>query len=119
MGGKKGGGAAMIKISWVAVFDPQYGAIVSARLHEEPDTAVARDETQDTNFLTLVKRWLALDEFASFFKDRKATTCFNPPTRDIIHTLTIPWPVTFFQKYSQKKRKYINVGSDTKSGDPF
>lgn len=24
-----------------------------------------------------------------------------------------------FQKYSQKKRKYINAGSDTKSGDPF
>lgn len=49
----------MIKISWVAVFDPQYAAIVSARLHEEPNTTVAREETQDTNFLTLVKRWLA------------------------------------------------------------
>lgn len=28
-GKKKGGGAAMIKVSWVAVFDPQYAAIVS------------------------------------------------------------------------------------------
>lgn len=52
----------MIKISWVAVFDPKYAAIVSARLHEEPNTGVAREETQYTNVLTLVKRWLAASE---------------------------------------------------------
>lgn len=81
--GKKGGGAAMIKISWVAVFDPQYAAIVSARLHEEPNTAVAREETQNTNFLTLVKRWLALPNLPLFLRTEKpppASAPTHPPT---------------------------------------
>lgn len=56
----------MIKISWVAVLDPQYAAIVSARLHKEPSTAVAREETQYTNFLTLANRWLALPNLPLF-----------------------------------------------------
>lgn len=64
--GKKAGGAAMIKISRVAVFDPHYAAIVSARPHEEPNAAVAREETQYTNFLTLLKRWRALANLLLF-----------------------------------------------------
>lgn len=57
--GEKAGGAAMIKISRVAVFDPQYAAIVSARLLEEPNAAVVREETQYTNLLSLLKKWRA------------------------------------------------------------
>lgn len=93
----------MIKISWVAVFDPQYAAIVSTPLHEEPNTAVAREETQYTNFLTLVKRWLSLPNF-SLFKDRKATTCPPPPASVIIHTLTIHWQVAFFKNTLKSRR---------------
>lgn len=64
--GKKGGGAVMIKISWVAVFDPQCAAFVSAWLHKEPDAAIAREETQYANFLTIVKLWLALPNLPLF-----------------------------------------------------
>lgn len=34
----------MIKISWVAMFDPQYAAIVSPQLHKKPHTGVAGEE---------------------------------------------------------------------------
>lgn len=116
--GKKAGGAAMIKISRVAVFDPQYAAIVSARPHEEPNAAVAREETQYTNFLTLLKRWRALANsllFFLFLKDRKATTCFNsepPPAPEIIHTLAIHWPVTFL-KNTLKRRGNTSMWGQT------
>lgn len=41
--GKKSGGAPMIKISWVAVFDPQYAVIVSPQLHKKASAGVARE----------------------------------------------------------------------------
>lgn len=46
----------MIKISWVAVFDPQYAVIVSPQLHKKPNTGVAKEKRKYINFLTLVKR---------------------------------------------------------------
>lgn len=66
--GKKAGGAPMIKISWVAVFDPQYAVIVSPQLHKKPNTGAARERAEYINFLTLVKQWLALlTDFSSDF----------------------------------------------------
>lgn len=59
----------MIKISRAAVFDPQYAVIVSPQLHKKPNTGVAGETSEYINFLTLVKRWLALltDFFSEFF----------------------------------------------------
>lgn len=67
--GKKAAGAAMIKISRAAVFDPQYAVIVSPQLHKKPNAGVAGETSEYINFLTLVKRWLALltDFFSDFF----------------------------------------------------
>ena len=75
--GKKAGGAPMIKISWVAVFDPQYAVIVSPQLYKKPNTGVAGEGREYINFLTLVKRWLALlTDFSSNFLRIK-----KPPPR--------------------------------------
>lgn len=113
--GKKAGCAPMIKISWVAVFDPQYAVIVSPQLHKKPNTGVAGEGREYINFLTLVKRWLALltDFSSNFFKDKEAPaspdsselgTFFTfPPPPVIPVTLTIHWSVPYF-KESLKRR---------------
>lgn len=105
--GKKAAGAAMIKISRAAVFDPQYAVIVSPQLHKKPNTGVAGETSEYINFLTLVKRWLALltdffSLFSFFVRVKKPPSgpaqgdsgVFRPPVIPV--TLTIHWSVTFF-----------------------
>lgn len=125
--GKKAGGAPMIKISWVAAFDPQYAVIVSPQLHKRPDTGAAREGREYINFLTPVRRWLALltDFSSNFLRIKKPP---NPPTNPPpsptrvnsgLSLLPLPTschtshfdnsPVSHvFQREAKKKRKYIN-----------
>lgn len=89
----------MIKIPWVpCVFDPQYAAIVSARLHKGPDAAVATEETQYAKLSHSCQKADAFAEFASK-KPPPAPTLnpqpAHPPSPAIILTLTACWPVTF------------------------
>lgn len=120
--GKKAAGAAMIKISQAAVFDPQYAVIVSPQLHKKPNAGVAGETSEYINFLTLVKRWLALltDFFSDFFffflRVKKPPSgpaqgdsgVFRPLVIPV--TLTIHWSVMFFPKRSERKRKHIHSG---------
>lgn len=116
--GKKAGGALMIKISWVAVFDPQCAVIVSPQLHKRPSTGVAGEGREYINFLTLVKRWLALltDFSSNFWRIKKPPlpdsselrTFFTFPSS--CHTSHFDNSLVshVFQKETKKKRKYIN-----------
>lgn len=107
----------MIKISWVAVFDPHYAVIVSPQLHKRPSTGVAGEGREYINFLTLVKRWLALltDFSSNFLRIKKPppiqvnsglSLLFPPPVIPV--TLTIHRSVTFFKK-RQKRRGNTSI----------
>lgn len=92
-----------------------------------PNAGVTRETSEYINFLTLVKRWLALlnDFFSDFFfflEDKEAPVWpssrglrsvfffFHPAV--IPATLTIHWSVVFLcGKRSKRKRKYINLRS--------
>lgn len=89
--GKKASGAPMIKISWVAVFDPQYAVIVSPQLHKKQNTGVARKGREYINFLTLVKRWLALlTDFSSYFSRIKKPPFTLPNSSELRTLFTFP-----------------------------
>lgn len=119
----------MIKISWVAVFDPQYAVIVSPRLHKKPNTGVAREGREYINFLTLVKRWLALlTDFSSNFSSIKKSppprssselrTFLTFPTPVILVTLTIHWAVTFAFFFFFFKKSLKRSGNTSKEVVP-
>lgn len=113
MGEKKAGGAAMIKISWVAVFDPQYATIVSARLHWEPNAAEAREDTI-YKLSHSSQKVAGSAEFASFLRIKKPppASTLNPPAPGIIYTLAFHWPVSFL-KNTLKRRGNTSMWGQT------
>lgn len=115
--GKKAGGAPMIKISWVAVFDPQYAVIVSPQLHKKPNTGVAREKRiyklshscqEVAGFAHWLFLWFLEDKEASVWPNSRELGTFPPSCHTSHFDDSLVSHV--FQKESKKKRKYINSG---------
>lgn len=127
MGGGVGGARAapLIKISWVAVPDPQYAVIVSPQLHKKPQRwGNKRDEriyklSHSCQEVAGFAHWLFLwfffslvDREAPIWPSSQGLWVFFCPTV-ISATLTVQFNhvLFFLRKKCERKRKYMNLRS--------